>query len=168
MVKKSHKLFVAIFGIIVIFILSFKLYIDKEKQKAMDNELAIELHEEQTVQNTVRSYVIALKRHDIEKYNSVVTQNSKINIRSLYFTKIMSNIIDVKFVGDNLSSIHLKKEDFTTTIQVKYDITFPDSFNPEGIYNNGLNKCKVLIDLVKEDHSWLIKKIYNLKVDTYS
>jgi hypothetical protein len=166
MVKKPLIFYMVIFGIFITFILSLNLYIEKEKQKRNDNEVATELLEEQNVQNSARNYIMALNRQDIERYNSVVVNDLKINKQSLYFIKIMTNVISAKFLGDNLSVIHLKKEDRSTTLQVKYEITFPETVNPEGIYTNGKNKCRVFMDLIKLDNRWFITKIYNLNLDT--
>lgn len=165
MVKKPASLFMVIFGIFIILLLSLNLYIEKEKQKAKDDELATELIEEQNVQDAVRFYIASLKRQDIEKYNSVVIDDLRINTLSLYFTKIMTNVTDSKFIGDNLSAIHLNKSDRTVTVKVKYELTFMEDYNPEGIYNQGKNKCKVFIDLIKIDNRWIIKKIYNVAID---
>ncbi|MEH6938744.1 hypothetical protein V7056_12915, partial [Bacillus sp. JJ664] len=83
---------------------------------------------------------------------------------SLYFTKIMTNVTDSKYVGDNLSAIHLLKKDRKVSIKVKYEITFKEDYNPEGIYHEGRNKCNVLIDLIKIDKRWAIKKIHNVQM----
>jgi hypothetical protein len=166
MVKKPITLFLVFFGIITILILSFNLYIEKEKQKKMDKELAYELTEEENVQTTVRNYLIALKRKDIEKYNEAVTKDLEINNRSYYFIKIMSNIIDSRFLGDNLSVIHLKKDDHSTTLQVKYELTFNKFFLPEGVYTKGKNKYKAYISLTKIENQWIITDIFNIRMNT--
>lgn len=166
MVKKPITLLLVLFGITTILILSFKLYIEKEKQKIMDIELAYELTEEESAQNTVRDYLIALKRQDIEKYNEVVTGDLEIHNRSFYFIKIMSYVKDARFLGDNLSVIHLKKDDHTTTLQVKYELTFNEFFLPEGVYTKGKNKYKAYITLTKIENQWIITDIYNIRMNT--
>lgn len=162
--KKTASLYLVIFGIFIILLLSVNLYIKKEKQAAKDQELTNELTEEQNVQDTVRSYVASLKRQDIEKYNSVVVDDLKINTSSLYFTKIMTNVTDSKYVGDNLSAIHLLKNDHKISIKVKYEISFKEDYNPEGDYNEGRNKCNVLVDLIKIEEKWTIKKIHSVQI----
>jgi hypothetical protein len=164
MVKKPAYLHLVIFGIFIILLLSLNLYIEKEKQATKDDELTTELTEEQNVQDTVRFYIASLKKQDIEKYNSVVVDDLKINSSSLYFTKIMTNVTDSKYVGDNLSAIHLLKNDRKVSIKVKYEISFRENYNPEGIYNEGRNKCNVLIDLIKIDKRWTIKKVHNVQI----
>ncbi|PGL73286.1 hypothetical protein [Bacillus sp. AFS055030] len=164
MTKKSLALYLVIFGITVIIILTLKLSIEKEKQKRLDNEASTELIIEQNVQNSVRNYITALKWKDVELYNSIVVDSLKISNHSYYFTKIMSNVLDAKFIGDNLSIIHLNKKDHKTTVYIKYEITFVDGIKPEGNFKNGRNICNVTMDLVKFKNKWVITSIYNLKV----
>jgi len=164
MEKKTASLYLVIFGIFIILLLSLNLYIEKEKQAAKDDRLTTELTEEQNVQDTVRFYITSLKRQDIEKYNSVMVDDLKISTSSLYFTKIMTNVTDSKYVGDNLSAIHLLKKDRRVSIKVKYEITFKENYNPEGIYHEGRNKCNVLIDLIKIDKRWAIQKVHNVQM----
>ena len=164
MAKKPLTLYLVIFGIIIIIILTLKLSIEKEKQKRFDDEVSTELLIEQNVQDSIRNYITALKWKDLDKYNSVVVDSLKISNHSYYFTKIMSNVIDAKFIGDNLSVIHLKKKDHKATIHLKYEITFDDRVKPEGNYKNGKNICNVTLDVVKLKNKWLIASIYDLKI----
>jgi len=164
MAKKPHIFYLVIFGISILIILSLNLYIGKENQKRLDREVATELIEEQKVQGSIRNYIMALKWKDIEKYNSVVADSLKINTQSLFFTRIMSNVIDAKFIGDNLSVIHLKSSDRATSLQVKYEISFDEQINPEGIYTSGKNKCKVSFDLIKTNNKWIITQVYDIKI----
>ncbi|MFB7141078.1 hypothetical protein ACFCYN_15610 [Gottfriedia sp. NPDC056225] len=164
MAKKSLTLYLVIFGIIFLIILTLKLSIEKEKQKRLDDEASTEVIVEQSVQDSVRNYITAIKWKDVEKYNSVVIDSLKINNHSFYFTKIMSNVIDAKYIGDNLSVIHLNKKDHTATIHVKYEIMFDGKTCPKVNYKNGRNIYNVTLNLVKLKNKWVIANIYDLKI----